>query len=61
MVLNQTTLLARIVIASIINNNNFVSLESDTNIAKQLEENRILNSYTFYIENSALSKRKLML
>jgi len=49
-----------LVIASIINNNNFVSLESDTNIAKQLEENRNLNSYTFHIENSALSKRKLI-
>ena len=49
-----------LVIASIINNDNFVSLESDENIAKQLEENKNLNNYTFHIENSALSKRKLI-
>ena len=49
-----------LVIASIINNDNFVSVESDINIAKQLEENRDLNNYTFRIENSALSKRKLI-
>jgi FkbM family methyltransferase len=49
-----------LVIASLINNNYFVSLESDPNIAKQLEENRNINNYTFNIENSALSKRKLI-
>ena len=49
-----------LVIASLINNNYLVSLESDSNIAKQLEENRNLNNYTFHIENSALSKRKLI-
>ena len=49
-----------LVIASIVNNDNFVSLESDPNIAKQLEENRHLNKFTFHIENSALSKRKLI-
>jgi FkbM family methyltransferase len=49
-----------LVIASLINNNYFVSLESDSNIAKQLEENRNINNYTFHIENSALSKRKLI-
>jgi FkbM family methyltransferase len=49
-----------LVIASIIDNSNFVSLESDTHIANQLKENRDLNNYTFYIENSALSKRKLI-
>jgi FkbM family methyltransferase len=49
-----------LVIASIIDNSNLVTLESDTNIAKQLEENRNLNNYTFHIENSALSKRKLI-
>jgi len=49
-----------LVIASIIDDNNFVSLESDINIAKQLEENRNLNNYKFHIENSALSKRKLI-
>ena len=41
-------------------NNNFVSLESDTDISKQLIHNRDLNKMTFYIENSALSKRKLI-
>jgi hypothetical protein len=49
-----------LVIASIIDNSNLVTLESDTNIAKRLEENRNLNNYTFHIENSALSKRKLI-
>ena len=37
------------VIASIIDNNNFVSMESDTNIANQLKENLELNNYTFNI------------
>ena len=49
-----------LVIASIVNSDNFVSLESDSNIAKQLEENRNLNNFRFHIENSALSKRKLI-
>lgn len=42
------------------NNTNFVTLECDTNISKQLQENRDLNNFKFYIENSALSKRKLI-
>jgi len=42
------------------NNNNFVTLESDPNIAKQLEENRDLNKLNFFIESSALSKRRLI-
>lgn len=50
-----------LIIASILgNNNNFVTLESDSNIAKQLQENRDLNGFDFHIENSALSKRKLI-
>ena len=49
-----------LVIASIVNNETFVTLECDKNIAKQLEENRDLNNFTFHIENSALSKRKLI-
>ena len=52
-----------LMIASILgnsNNNNFVTLESDVNIAKQLEENRDLNNFNFHIESSALSKRKLI-
>jgi FkbM family methyltransferase len=40
--------------------NNFVSLECDEEISKQLIENRDLNNLNFYIENSALSKRKLI-
>jgi predicted O-methyltransferase YrrM len=42
------------------NNHNFVTLESDTEISKQLRENRDLNNLHFHIENSALSKRKLI-
>ena len=50
-----------LIIASILeNNNNFVTLESDINIAQQLTENRDLNNFNFNIENSALSKRKLI-
>jgi FkbM family methyltransferase len=49
-----------LIIASIINNNNFVTLESDPNIAKQLIENRDLNNFNFHIECSALSNRKLI-
>jgi FkbM family methyltransferase len=49
-----------LVIASIVDNNNFVSLECDENIAEQLKENRDINNYTFHIESSALSKRKLI-
>jgi FkbM family methyltransferase len=50
-----------LVIASILNdNNNLVTLESDVNIANLLKENRDLNNFTFNIESSALSKRKLI-
>jgi FkbM family methyltransferase len=42
------------------NNNDFVSLESDSGIAAQLIENRDLNRLTFKVENSALSIRKLI-
>jgi hypothetical protein len=52
-----------LVIASILNinnNNNFVSLESDNNICDQLIHNKEKNKLNFYIENSALSKRKLI-
>jgi FkbM family methyltransferase len=49
-----------LIIASIIENNNFVTLESDLQIAKQLTENRDLNNLKFHIESSALSKRKLI-
>jgi len=52
-----------LVISSILkanNNNNFVVLESDVNIAQQLLENRNINNFSFNIESSALSKRKLI-
>jgi FkbM family methyltransferase len=50
-----------LIIASILeNHNNFVTLESDEDICKQLIENRNLNNFTFHIENSALSNRKLI-
>ena len=39
---------------------NFVTLECDVNIAKQLTENRDLNNLNFHIECSALSNRKLI-
>ena len=52
-----------LVISSIlmrINNKRFVVFECDKNIAKELTENRELNKKKFNIENSALSKRKLI-
>jgi FkbM family methyltransferase len=50
-----------LIIASILKNDaNFVSLECDVNIARQLTENRDLNNFKFHIESSALSNRKLM-
>jgi FkbM family methyltransferase len=50
-----------LVIASILqDNSNFVTLECDQNIAKQLTENRDLNNFSFHIESSALSNRKLI-
>jgi len=49
-----------IVIADILKTNNFVTLESDTNIANQLKHNRDINNMSFIVEESALSKRKLI-
>lgn len=52
-----------LIIASILNknnNNNFVTLESDTEIAKQLLHNKNKNNLDFFVENSALSKRNLI-
>ena len=52
-----------LIIASILNssnNNNFVSLESDTEIANQLLHNKNKNNLNFFVENSALSKRNLI-
>jgi len=42
------------------NNSNFVVLESHPDIVKQLRENKEINNANFHIENSALSKRKLI-
>ena len=42
------------------NNYDFVSLECDVNIANQLVHNKAINGLNFQIENTALSKRKLI-
>uniref|UniRef100_A0A6C0HAF4 Methyltransferase FkbM domain-containing protein n=1 Tax=viral metagenome TaxID=1070528 RepID=A0A6C0HAF4_9ZZZZ len=52
-----------LVIASILNNhnnNNFVTLESDPEVARQLLQNKNTNNLNFFVENSALSKRNLI-
>ena len=49
-----------LMIQSILSNPNFVTLESDSGIASQLQENRDANHMYFHIEASALSKRKLI-
>ena len=49
-----------LVIASILESNNLVTLECDVNIAQQLTRNRDLNNLNFHIECSALSNRKLI-
>jgi len=50
-----------LIIASLLEDStNLVSLECDINIAKQLAENRDANNLRFYIENVALSNRKLI-
>jgi len=49
-----------IVIADILKTNNFVTLESDSDIANQLKHNRDINNMSFIIEESALSKKKLI-
>jgi FkbM family methyltransferase len=49
-----------LVIASILESNNLVTLECDVNIAQQLIRNRDLNNLNFHIECSALSNRKLI-
>jgi FkbM family methyltransferase len=48
-----------LIIASIVKNN-LVTLECNSDISKQLIENRDLNNFNFYIECSALSNRKLI-
>jgi FkbM family methyltransferase len=48
------------VIGRILNHSDFVTLECDSTIAKQLIENRDLNGLTFHVEIAALSKRPLI-
>ena len=50
-----------LVIASLLcDDKNLVTLECDSNISKQLIENRDLNHFNFRVENSALSNRTLI-
>lgn len=42
------------------NSNKLVSLECDSDNFNKLKHNRDINNLTFYVENSALSKRKLI-
>lgn len=50
-----------LIIASLLKESaNLVSLECDNHIAEQLTENRNANNFSFHIENSALSNRKLI-
>ena len=42
------------------NNNNFVTLESDTEICVKLKHNRDINKLDFFVEDMALSKRNLI-
>lgn len=50
-----------LIISSILkDSSNLVTLETDESISRQLSENRDLNNLKFHIENSALSKRKLI-
>ena len=49
-----------LIISSIIDSNNLVVVESDKDIAKQLDENRVANNLNFKIVDKALSKHKLI-
>jgi FkbM family methyltransferase len=49
-----------LIISSIIDSNNLVVVESDKDIAKQLDENRVANNFNFKIVDKALSKHKLI-
>lgn len=52
-----------LIISSILNfynNTNFVCMECNTDIAKQLKHNRDINEVKFHIETKALSKRKII-
>jgi FkbM family methyltransferase len=47
-------------LATIVDNSKLVVLETDPNISRQLIQNRDLNGFTFHVEDSALSYRKLV-
>jgi len=49
-----------LLIASLVNQSHFVTLESNTFRASKLEENKLLNQLTFSIENAALSNQPLI-
>ena len=52
-----------LIVANILNscgNTDFVSMECNTDIAKQLQENLVKNNIFFHIEPTALSKRKII-
>ena len=49
-----------LVIASILNSSNLVTLECNLESCNQLNENKNLNKFSFFIENSALSAKKLI-
>jgi FkbM family methyltransferase len=52
-----------LIIAFLLNKNsntNFVSMECDQGVSEQLVHNKNLNNLNFYVESSALSKRKLI-
>ena len=50
-----------LIISSLLKNqSNLVVMESSKQIAKKLQENKLLNNATFHIEESALSKKKII-
>lgn len=50
-----------LIISSILENDlNLVTMETDPNTIIKLEENKIINNKNFHIENSALSKKRLV-
>ena len=50
-----------LIIASILNDqHNFLTLECDPESFEKLNHNKLINNFSFYTENSALSKRKLI-
>jgi FkbM family methyltransferase len=58
--IGRNTLVIASILATQNNTSNFVTMECDNDIAKQLIENRNANHFDFHIECCALSKRKLI-